>query len=253
MTSALILMYHAVEPGPKPLCIEPTLFREHAAAIAAADATCLTVRELAEALHARQLPERAVTITFDDGCSSVVETAVPILAEHGLRATIFCVAGRLGATNAWPRQNPARHPFRLASAVELAPLAGRGFEIGSHGYTHVSLTGVTGAAVTREIEESRSVLEAAVAAPVTSFAWPYGSEPSIEVAERIRRTYKAGCSTMIARVTGDADPLSLPRVDAHYLRRPGVLRRVVEGSFDSYLALRALGARVRRARSRDAA
>ncbi len=57
--SAVLLMYHAIERGPKPLCIQPELFRYHAAAIAASGATALTVSELGAALRARSLPERA--------------------------------------------------------------------------------------------------------------------------------------------------------------------------------------------------
>jgi peptidoglycan/xylan/chitin deacetylase (PgdA/CDA1 family) len=251
MSPAVILMYHAIEAGPKPLCVEPELFREHAAAIAASGAACLTVRELGIALREGELPERAVTITFDDGCESVAANAAAVLAEHGLRATIFCVAGYLGKTNGWPRESSSRHLVRLASAAELRRLVGLGFEIGSHGFTHIALSAVTGTAVAREIGESRSSLETAVGAQVTSFAWPYGREPSHEAAERIAATYEAACSTEIARVASGSNPLSLPRVDAHYLRRPDMLRRVLEGSFDGYLRLRAAGARIRRAVWKD--
>ena len=244
--SVVVLMYHAIERGPKPLCIEPELFRSHAAAVAASGATVLTVSELRIALQARSLPERGVVITFDDGCKSVVENAAPVLAEHGLKATIFCVAGQLGGTNEWPRPNPSRHRFSLASAAELAELAAVGFEIGSHGYTHVALTSIAGDEVDHEIEESKAVLEEAVGAVVTSFAWPYGAEPSEEAGRRIAETYDVACSTEIARVDAGADLYALPRIDAHYLRRPELLRRVLEGGLDSYLGLRAIAARARR-------
>src|SRR5262249_23321631 len=100
----LVLTYHAVEEGTAPLCISPRLFAEHAAVIAAAGVPVLTVSELASALSAGELPPRAVAITFDDGCASVAEHAAPALAEHGLRATVFCVAGHLGGTNEWRTQ-----------------------------------------------------------------------------------------------------------------------------------------------------
>lgn len=245
--TVVVLMYHAIEVGPRPLCIEPELFRSHAAAIAASGVPALTVSELGVALRAKELPERGVAITFDDGCESVVENAVPVLAEHGLPATIFCVAGQLGRTNDWPRPNPTRYPFRLASVAELALVGQQGFEIGSHSYTHTALTAVAGADVTREIEESKTVLEDVVGRAVTSFAWPYGAKPGEEAARRIAATYEAACSTEIARVAPDGDPYALPRIDAHYLRRTALLRRVLEGALDSYLGLRQVGARMRRA------
>ena len=53
--------------------------------IADSGATCLTVRELGMALRDGALPERAVAITFDDSCESVVTNAAPVLAGHGLQ------------------------------------------------------------------------------------------------------------------------------------------------------------------------
>jgi peptidoglycan/xylan/chitin deacetylase (PgdA/CDA1 family) len=249
--TVVVLMYHAIERGPRPLCIEPELFRSHVAAIAASGVPALTVSELGSTLRATELPERGVAITFDDGYESVVENAVPVLAEHGLKATIFCVAGQLGRTNDWPRANPVRHPFRLASAAELARVGGQGFEIGSHSYTHTALTRVRGAEVTREIEESKNVLQNAVGSTVTSFAWPYGAEPSEEAAQRIAAMYEVACSTEIARVGLGADPYALPRIDAHYLRRTALLRRVLDGALDTYLGLRKIGARVRESVRKD--
>jgi peptidoglycan/xylan/chitin deacetylase (PgdA/CDA1 family) len=249
--TAVILTYHAIEEGPKPLCIEPDLFSEHAAAIVASGATCLTVRELAAALRDRALPERAVAITFDDGCESVVANAAPVLAEYGLQATVFAIAGRLGGTNDWPGQRGSAPHLGLASAEQLAELAVQGFEIGSHGYSHAALTDLSSATAALEIEESKAVLEAAVGSEVTSFAWPYGAEPEPEAARLIRAGYLAACTTAMARVGSESDPLALPRVDAYYLRRPELLRRVLEGARDEYLRLRAVAARARRLFRKD--
>jgi peptidoglycan/xylan/chitin deacetylase (PgdA/CDA1 family) len=249
--TAVILTYHAVEAGPEPLCVEPALFREHVAAIAASGGECLTVRELGEAVRLGRLPERAVAITFDDGCESVVTNAAPLLAEYGLRATVFCVAAYLGRTNDWPGQRASAHRLRLASGDALAELARAGHEIGSHGYEHAALTGVSKPLATRELEGSKKALERTAGTGVTSFAWPYGATPSEEVARILASTYGAACSTRLARVDAHSEVLALPRIDAHYLRRPGLLRRVLEGSLDSYLGLRALGARIRRAMWKD--
>ena len=67
---------------------------------------------------------------------------------------------------------------------------------------------------------------------MTSFAWPYGAEPEPEAARLIRAGYLAACTTNMARVGRDSDVLALPRVDAYYLRRPELLRRVLEGARD---------------------
>ncbi|MFL5518059.1 MAG: polysaccharide deacetylase family protein, partial [Gemmatimonadales bacterium] len=139
MTGALILTYHAVEPGPAPLCVHPDLFREHLDVLAEAGAVHHTLSELAAAFEHDTVPERAVAVTFDDGFRSVFEHAVPQLADAGASATVFAVAGALGGYNDWPSQ-PGSAPVRpLMDAGQLRELADAGIEIGSHGFEHAPL------------------------------------------------------------------------------------------------------------------
>ncbi len=247
MNGVLVLTYHAVEEGPPPLCLDPRTFRAHVEAVAESGVPVLTVSELAAALRAGALPERAVALTFDDGFASVARVAAPLLLERGLKATVFCVAGRLGGMNDWPTQ-PARAPRRaLAGAAELADLARGGFEIGSHGMEHTPLAPAAGETLRREIAGSRRALEEAVGAPVASFAYPYGLLPGDEGRRLVAGEYTAACAGGLRPATASADPFALPRVDAHYLRRPERLRAALEGSATAYLAARRIGARARRA------
>src|SRR2546426_4138670 len=56
---------------------------------------------------AARLPRRPVIITFDDGYRSNRDVALPLLQQHGFRATIFLVAGRGGGAKAGgPGGNP---------------------------------------------------------------------------------------------------------------------------------------------------
>jgi len=244
---ALIVTYHAVERGPAPLCIDPGRFRAHLSCLAEMGATVLTVRELVERLHGSDLPERAVALTFDDGYASVARTAAPLMAEHGFRGTVFAIAGRLGDRSDWDTQ-PGRAPrLPLATAAELRELDAAGFEIGSHTMTHRPLSELSGPALRHELEDSHSVLEEAVGAAVGSLAYPYGVPPRPDAREMVGRTYSAACGGGgPARVSTEADPLALARVDAHYLRRPALLAAAVSGTGAAYLRLRRAGARVRR-------
>lgn len=249
--SVVILTYHAVEDGPAPLCVGPKLFRAHLDAIAKSEATVLTVAELAERLAARALPERAVAITFDDGLHSVVEEAAPMLHARGMRATVFAVAGHLGGENDWPTQ-PARAPRRrLATGEELAKLVDEGWEVGSHGFDHAPLDGAEGSRLDRELSGSRRRLEELIEAPVTSFALPYGAPPSGAARELLASEYAVACTTELDGVGANADPLALPRVEVHYVRRPDLLARALDGSLSTYLHARRLGARARRLVLRD--
>lgn len=247
----LILTYHAIEPGPAPLCVDPHLFAAHLDCLAACGARTLTVSELAGCLRAGELPDRAVAITFDDGFASVAERAAPLLQERGMVATVFCVAGHLGGLNDWPTQ-PRRAPRRpLASAGQLVSLARAGFEIGAHGVEHLPLTTASEAELRREVVDGREALEGVVHAPVPAFAYAYGARAGREGDRLVRREYYAACTTALELVRPGTDPFALPRVDAHYVRRPVLLRRALQGSLDHYLRVRRATARARRAINQD--
>jgi peptidoglycan/xylan/chitin deacetylase (PgdA/CDA1 family) len=250
-TAALILTYHAVEAGPPPLCIEPSLFRSHLDCLQAGGARTLTLSELAAAVRARRVPPRSVAITFDDGFESIAKTAAPMLAERGQSATVFCVAGHLGAENDWPTQPPAAPRRRLADPPMLAELAEAGHEIGSHGMEHFPLGQASEERAAVELVDSKRELERAIGVPVRSFALPYGERPTTAGRAQLRATYSAACAGGMRRVTAEADVFELPRVDAHYLRRPLLLRSALDGRLDPYLLVRDLGARARRIARRD--
>lgn len=246
--TALILTYHAVEEGPAPLCIPPERFRAQLDCLAELGVTTLTVAQLAAALRDRTVPDRAVAITFDDGCASAARTAVPALVERGMTATLFCVAGHLGGWNDWPTQPTGVPRFELATAAELTEISRRGFEIGAHGMNHAPLGDAGEELAGRELREAKVALEDAVAASVHTVAYPYGVLPSPTAAGVAAAVYEAACTTDLARVSLDADPLALPRVDVHYLSRLTVYRNVIAGRLDLYLRLRSLVSSLRQAR-----
>jgi peptidoglycan/xylan/chitin deacetylase (PgdA/CDA1 family) len=66
----------------------------------------------------------AVSLTFDDGMRSQMETAIPLLDEHGILATFYLNPPQDGDAAAW-REMLA--PWRAAA---------RGHEIGNHSLTH---------------------------------------------------------------------------------------------------------------------
>lgn len=119
------------------------------------------------------LPENPhVRLTFDDGNSSDLDLAVPALAERGLNAEFFPLAGRLG------------RPGSL-SAAGLRDLRAAGMPIGSHGWDHVSWRTLRGPALRRELWDARAALEAASGGPVHRVALPLG-----QYDRRLLRTLK---------------------------------------------------------------
>jgi peptidoglycan/xylan/chitin deacetylase (PgdA/CDA1 family) len=242
---ALILTYHAIEPGPAPLCIDPALFAAHLDCLVEAKVRVVTLDRLLRDLRAGQPTERAVALTFDDGFASAVHHALPLLTARGFPATVFCVAGHLGRDNDWPTQSARVPRLALADAATLASVAGDRVEIGSHGIEHAPLGSVSDEVVRREIADSRATLEDAVGTPVRWFAHPYGLAPGPQARGWLEATYVGACSSELRPLQAGADPFALPRIDAHYLRRPALLRRVLDGS-DVYLHARRAGSRLRR-------
>lgn len=247
----LALTYHAIGRESSPLAVDPALFEQHLDRIVDAGARVVTVHELAKAIASGDVTEPTVAITFDDGFASVAETAAPLLEQRGLTATVFCVAGHLGGLNDWPSSPSGGLRDRLATASDLTGLAAAGFEIGSHGMHHEPLVQDAPELLRREIVDSRHALEDAVHVAVTSFAYPYGAAPAPAAKRLVERTYGAACSTVVGRPARGADVYALPRIDAHYLRRPELLSRALTGSLEVYLQLRRVSARARRLVRKD--
>jgi peptidoglycan/xylan/chitin deacetylase (PgdA/CDA1 family) len=248
---ALIVTYHAVEPGDSPLCLDAELFGAHADAIAESGRRSVTVSGLADLLRAGALDEDVVAITFDDGFASVADTAAPLLLDRGLTATVFCVAGHLGLLNDWQSARARGHRSRLADAETLSGLAQAGFEIGSHGIDHSPLATASEDVAGREVVDSQIALEQALGVRVTSFAYPYGATPGPAIRGLVEATYEAACTTRLGQVSATSNPHALPRVDAHYLRRPELLRRALREGLGGTLRARGLVARARRTLVKD--
>ncbi len=248
---ALVLTYHAVDDGDGPLHVDPGTFAAHLDCIVESDAAVVTVAELARAVRNRESAVNRVAITFDDGLASVARAAAPMLAERGLRATVYCVAGHVGGTSDWPTALPGSPALELADAEDLAGLAREGWEIGSHGMTHMPLRTDDPVALEREVTRSKAVLEEVAHAPVTTFAYPYGAQPTPAAAALVASTYDAACTTALGVVGPGCDPYALPRIDAHYVRRPRLVRAALSGALGPYLRARRLGASARRTLRRD--
>jgi peptidoglycan/xylan/chitin deacetylase (PgdA/CDA1 family) len=102
-----------------------------------------------------------VRLSFDDGNDSDIRIGLPDLAERGLTAAFFPVAGRLGGRGS-------------LEEADVAELARRGMVIGTHGMSHRSWRGMDPATRQAELVEARQRLAAAAGSPVTEAACPLG-------------------------------------------------------------------------------
>jgi len=103
---------------------------------------------------------KQVILTFDDGYRSHREIVLPELTRRRYGATFFFYNQQLNQDKKW------RQLLKNLSAD---------FEIGSHSWSHSTLTGLAGDQLFRELYLAREHLSEIYGRPAHSFAWPYGS------------------------------------------------------------------------------
>ncbi len=84
-----------------------------------------------------------------------------MLAEAGLKATFFVLAGRLGKVGA-------------LNAADLATLLAQGMKIASHGEAHIDFTQASDIALRRELIDARARIEDLAGTKVDALSVPFG-------------------------------------------------------------------------------
>jgi peptidoglycan/xylan/chitin deacetylase (PgdA/CDA1 family) len=91
---ALILAYHRVSElrsDPQLLNVSPKIFSEQMKCLQ--DYTPISLDDLYLSLRKKDIPEKSIVVTFDDGYADNLWNAKPILEQHGVPATIFVTTG----------------------------------------------------------------------------------------------------------------------------------------------------------------
>jgi len=181
-------------------------------------ATILSLDDAVRLCMADALPARAVALTFDDGYSSVVETAWPLLRERNLPATLFVVTGYLDGNKRFPWDSAAGHDdadrTRLATSAEVAAAAADGLDIGSHTVSHRWLPNLGVDDLKRELADSRRMAQELLGCPVQSLAYPMGGWNAAILAAAGQAGYTIGVTTDRGANTRRQNPLSLRRAMA---------------------------------------
>ncbi len=214
----LVLCYHAVsERWDASLSVTPAALEHQMRTLTARGLSSVTFTDAVVRPRAK-----TVAVTFDDAFRSVLELAYPVMNALGMVGTIFVPTdwpSRAPQPMSWDGieewlDGPHRHENTPLDWDELAWLADRGWEIGSHTCSHPHLPEVTDAVLDDELRRSKGVCTERLERPCTSIAYPYGEHDSrvMEVAQSCG--YTAGCG-LPGRLKRDG-PLSEPRVGIYH-------------------------------------
>src|SRR5262249_39812904 len=97
----------------------PTEVFERHMAFVAHTYSILPVEEAVDRLQHGRLPRRALAITFDDGYRDTLTHAAPILAHHGVPATVFLATGFIG-TGEGPWFARLAHALKCTRATSVS-------------------------------------------------------------------------------------------------------------------------------------
>ena len=237
-----ILTYHSIDGSGSAISVAPEAFRRHVAWLASGAVRVVPLERIPDVADG----EDAVAITFDDGFRNFGELAAPLLADHGLPATVFVVADAVGGDNRWGGRSAPNIPdLPLLDWDGLARLAEQGITLGAHTCSHPRLTTVDDARLVGEIDGSRATIAARTSTVPTTFAYPYGACDR-RVADAVRRSFTLACTTELRALAATEDPMFMPRLDAYYFRAPGALERWGSRRQRCAIAARAVGRRLRR-------
>ena len=129
----------------------------------------ITVQQLANAiLNGAELPYKPVVLTFDDGNDNTYTRAFPIMQKYNFTGTAYIVYNYVGVP-------------RYMNTAQIRELYEAGWEIGSHGLSHVDLTQRTDRQADEIIESKRKLQILLDDIPVNTFAYPFGAYDALSL------------------------------------------------------------------------
>jgi peptidoglycan/xylan/chitin deacetylase (PgdA/CDA1 family) len=150
-----------------------------------------------------------------------------------MSATVFVTTGERG-TMARAGRLPLLNERSLLNWHEIREMYKWGIDFGAHTLTHADLTCLSFDRAKAEICESKAILEDALGASVTCFAYPYGRY-NPETRSIVQQHFACACSDKLGHVSKASDVYALERVDAYYLRTDRLFSLMLTKLFPLYI------------------
>lgn len=246
----VVLCYHSIHPTKEFSSTDPSTFEQHLDWLNR-NYDVIPFRQVWEAAHSGRRTRPAVAITFDDGYADNYEYAFPLLAKHGLPATIFLTAGLIDKD---PAVVERFRMLRRATDEDVKPLewseiremSRAGIEFGAHTYSHPNLARMCGNALRHELTEARHILQQRLGQDVDLMAYPFGKPGEFYTAETVdavrSASYRYAAAVLFRNVRTSDSAFEIPRF---FVTRDSIetLRQKIHGWWDLVARWQERGAR----------
>lgn len=222
-TELTVLMYHNVsEEISNPYSISPALFEGQMQALKNAGYHTVTFAQVTEYVKTgKNLPEKPIVISFDDGYEENLTVAAPILKKLGMCAEINVIGVSEGKDTYKETGEPMIPHFSAEQAIEW--IEEGVIELGSHSYDMHQVESLDGencrkgvytisgeteaeyiALFREDFTKSKTALEAATGKAVQVYAYPFGYHTDLtevllwEMGIEVTLTVDEGINTVVA-------------------------------------------------------
>ena len=194
-----VLMYHMIsdnldknESKFNRLRVKPEEFEKQLEWLKTNNWKSYTISEL---LNLKEIPQKSVVLTFDDGYEDNYKNAFFLLKKYNFKATIYIVLNRFDQNWATDKDlnqssNELNSEKMLSNEQIKEMIDSRLIEIASHTLDHVNLPKLSNEEKIRQIKESKEKIEEIFNITCTSFAYPFGffDKDSIKIVEDLSYT-----------------------------------------------------------------
>ncbi|PIB32421.1 polysaccharide deacetylase [Gaetbulibacter sp. 5U11] len=170
-----ILMYHSVTSKShesKGLTIDVKILETQLLYLKANGYTTLHFKDLQQFNSAKDFPEKAVIITFDDVYVNQLELAYPLFVRHNLKACFYIPFKYVNGVNTW---DEGEEP--IMSVEQLQSLDNTIIELGLHSFAHQRYDQLSIEAIQADFDLCKAFIVKNNLDINNTLAYPYGKYP----------------------------------------------------------------------------
>jgi peptidoglycan/xylan/chitin deacetylase (PgdA/CDA1 family) len=219
-----ILMYHHIDvAGPtadairRDLSVSPANFAEQMIYLARNGYHALSLADLVDYMATgKPLPPNPVVLTFDDGYLDNFTKAFPVLRSSGFTGTFFIITDFVGQGE-------------YMSWDQAREMSEWGMDLESHTLDHPDLAVLPASRLSRQLTESRAILEQKLGKPVRYLSYPAGRYNAAVVRAAAQAGYAGAVTTVYGQSHAWGSQFELTRVRVRGADSLDVFARKVNG------------------------